>query len=63
VIVFCNKDLTKELIETGCEIIEVNENINHQILREMHEKAGNKKFFRIAVAEDQFGMRGFDYRA
>ena len=61
VVVHCTPTLYDELKELDLELIEADENVNHQILRTLGVKVNDK--FRVAVALTTASMRDPDYRS
>jgi len=61
VVVHCTSTLYDELKKLDLELVEADENVNHQILRTLGLKVNDK--FRVAVALTTASMRGLDYRS
>ena len=61
VVVHCTPSLYEELKKLDLELVEADENVNHQILRTLGLKVNGK--FRVAVALKVASMRGLDYRS
>ncbi|CDW88318.1 UNKNOWN [Stylonychia lemnae] len=61
VVIHCTTTLYDELKKLDLELIEADENVNHQILRTLGLKVNEK--FRVVVALTTASMRGLDYRS
>lgn len=61
VVLHCTPTLYDELKKLDLELVEADENVNHQILRTLGLKVNDK--FRVVVALTTASMRGLDYRS
>lgn len=61
VLVYGPESLSDALKAASIEYILVDENVDADQLRKLHERAGEQ--FKVVLACTPFGMRGIDYRA
>lgn len=61
VLVYCDTKLTDQLKLANCTPLIVTEAVDCQVLRQLDQQVNGS--FRVVVAQDQFAMRGLDYRS
>lgn len=61
VLVYCDKSMNEELTKLGLEVLIVDNQVEHQRLRELDQQVNGK--YTVVIANDKSAMRGIDYRS
>lgn len=62
VLVYCEETLTTALKLVGCEPLLITEDVDSGLLRNL-DKVSEAGFYKVLTAQNQFAMRGYDYRS